>query len=312
MRWRAGRSIPVITLALAGALLAGCSSSSDQAGAGRQASPLAEQAGTPGGADDDGSGDGSGGAPALRVQVRDRAVIYTGALTVEVDDVSAALQRIEAQATAADGLVADEQTDNTVDRIGPDGLTRRQIASATIVVRVPPDAYARMLAAIGELGTVVQQSRGAKDVTEDIVDVESRVKSAEASVARIRRLMDGANALSDVVTLESELTRRQSDLESLQSRRVALAGQVDLATITATLVLSEPAPVQPDEESDLGFLSGLRASWTALTGATQIVLTIAGALLPFAAVVAIVGIPLLLVLRRYRRPPVPVTPERSE
>jgi hypothetical protein len=124
--------------------------------------------------------------------------------------------------------------------------------------------------------------------------------------------MDGANALSDVVTLESELTRRQADLESLQSRRAALASQVDLATITATLVLNEPAaPVQPDEHQ-LGFRSGLRASWTALTGATQIMLTIAGGLLPFAAVAAIVGIPLLLVLRRYRRPPVPVTPERSE
>lgn len=315
MSWRAERSIPIVTLVLAGALLAGCGGGSDQAGsapgAGHGAAPLAGQAGSPGSADN-GSGAGSGGTPAPRVQVRDRAVVYTGALTVEVDDVSAALRRIETQATAADGLVADEQTDNTVDRIGPDGVTRRQIASATIVVRVPPDGYARMLTAISELGTVVQQSRSAKDVTEDIVDVESRVKSAEASVARVRRLMDGANALSDVVTLESELTRRQSDLESLQSRRAALAGQVDLATITATLVLSEPVPVQPDEESDLGFLGGLRAGWTALTGATQIVLTIAGALLPFAVVVAIVGIPLLLVLRRYRRPSVPVTPERSE
>jgi Domain of unknown function (DUF4349) len=313
MRWRAGRSIPIITLALAGALLAGCSSGSDDSGPGadRRASPLAGPAGTPGGSDS-GDDDGSGGAPAARVQVRDHAIIYTGALTVEVDDVSAALRRIETQATAADGLVADEQTDNIVDRIGPDGVTRRQIVSATIVVRVPPDAYAGMLTTIGELGTVVQQSRGAKDVTEDIVDVESRVRSAEASVARIRRLMDSANALSDVVTLESELTRRQSDLESLQSRRATLAGQVDLTTITATLVLSEPAPVLPDEESDLGFLGGLRAGWTALTGATQVVLTIAGALLPFAAVVAIVGIPLLLVLRRYRRPPLPATPERSE
>jgi Domain of unknown function (DUF4349) len=316
MRWRAGRSIAVIALAMAGTLLAGCGGGSDDAGpapgASRRASSLEGQAVSPGSADN-GTGVGSGGTPVPRVQVRDRAVIYTGALTVEVDDVPAALRRIETQATAAGGLVADEQTDNTVDRTGPDGVTRRQIASATIVVRVPPDAYARTLAAIGELGTVVQQSRGAKDVTEDIVDVESRVKSAEASVARIRRLMDGANALSDVVTLESELTRRQADLESLQSRRAALASQVDLATITATLVLSEPAaPVQPDEESRLGFRSGLRASWTALTGATQILLTIAGGLLPFAAVAAIVGIPLLLVLRRYRRPPVPVTPERSE
>jgi len=308
MWWRAGRSIPVMMLALAGVLLAGCGSGSEDAGTaaqgGREASPAAP-------AGDAGAGEGGTAAP--RVQVRDRAVVYTGALTVEVDDVSAALRRIETQATVAGGLVADEQTDNTVDRTGPDGVVRRQIASATIVIRVPPGAYTRMLAAIGELGTVVQQSRGATDVTEEIVDVESRIRSAEASVARVRRLMDDAKTLTDVVTLESELTRRQSDLESLQSRRAALAGQVDLATITATLVLREPtAPVRSEDEPDLGFLGGLRAGWTALTGATQVVLTIAGALLPFAVVVSIVGFPLLLVLRRYRRPPIPVTPERSE
>ncbi|HKE52872.1 MAG TPA: DUF4349 domain-containing protein [Actinomycetes bacterium] len=303
------RSIPIITLALAGTLSAGCAIGSDNSetasGPGRAAPSPVGPTGQPGGADN-GSEDGAGGEPAPRVQVRDRAVVLTGALTVEVDDVSAALRKIESQAAAADGLIADERTDGTVDRTAPDGVIRRQIASATIVVRVPPGSYVRTLDAIGELGTVVQQSRGATDVTEDIVDVDSRVKSAAASVARIRSLMDDAKALSDVVTLESELTRRQSDLESLESRRAALAGQVDLATITATVLLSESGPAQ----SDIGFFGGLRAGWAALTGATRIALTIAGALLPFAVALAIIGVPLLLVLRRYRRPPVPIAPER--
>lgn len=313
MRWRMARSIPIITLALAGTMFAGCTIGSDDSetasGPGRAQPSPAGPTDPPGGTDN-GSDGGSGGEPAPRVQVRDRAVVFTGALTVEVADVSAALRRIESEAAAADGLIADEQTDNTVDRTGPDGVTRQQIASATIVVRVPPSSYVRTLNAIGELGTVVQQSRGATDVTEDIVDVDSRVKSAAASVARIRKLMDDAKTLSDVVTLESELTRRQSDLESLESRRAALGSQVDLATITATLILSEPAPVRSDRDSDLGFLGGLRAGWAALTGATQVALTIAGALLPLAVVLAVIGIPLLLVLRRYRRPPVPVTPQR--
>lgn len=319
MRWRAGRSISIIVVALAGVLLAGCASGSDGAGPGGTAGE-APGAGAPEPApaqsdsgSDDRSSDGSGGTTAPRVQVRDRAVVYTGALTVEVDDISAELRRIESLVAAADGLVANEQTDHTIDRTGPDGVIRRQIASATIVVRVPPAAYARVLGAIGELGTVVQQSRSATDVTEEVVDVDSRVKSAQASVARIRKLMDDAKALSDVVLLESELTRRQAELESLLSRQAALADQVDLATITATLVLADTGEAEPDDEPDLGFFSGLRAGWDGLTGATLVVLTIAGALLPFAVVLALIGIPLLVVLRRTRRPaPIPAAPEPRE
>jgi len=302
MRRRAGRTVAVITLALAGLALAGCAGGSDEdsAGGGRMAPPVAGPAPADPNEGSEDSGGEPGAAPAPRVQIRERAVVYTAAVTVEVDDVSATLRQAESLIASVDGLIANEQTDNTVERPEPDGTVRRQIGSATLVVRVPPAAFGRVLTALGEYGTVLQQTRGATDVTEEVVDVASRVKSAQASVARIRELMDDANALADVVLLESELTRRQAELESLQARQATLANQVDLATITATLVLADTAQADEDE-ADLGFVSGLKAGWDGLVAATLVVLTVTGALLPFAVVIALVGIPLFVVLRRNRR-----------
>ncbi|HET7823328.1 MAG TPA: hypothetical protein VFL10_17535, partial [Ornithinibacter sp.] len=55
-----------------------------------------------------------------------------------------------------------------------------------------------------------------------------------------------------------------------------------------------------------GFLAGLKAGWTAFTGSVTVLLTVVGALLPFAVVLALVLVPLVLWLRR-RTPRTPVT-----
>ena len=84
--------------------------------------------------------------------------------------------------------------------------------------------------------------------------MESRIKTQRASVARIRELMDQATKLSDVVTLEGELSSRQADLESLLAQQTSLKDRTSLATIT--LSLSETAGEEGRRRTTT------RASWT--------------------------------------------------
>jgi hypothetical protein len=114
-------------------------------------------------------------------------------------------------------------------------------------------------------------------------------------VARVRDLLDRASSLQDVVLLEAELSRRESDLESIQARQRALVDKAALATITVTL--HSPGAVA-DEPEDAGFLAGLDGGWTALKASTTVVLTVLGYLLPVAVVVAIIGFPAYLLRRR--------------
>lgn len=288
----------LLGLVASSVLLAGCGGS--DAGSSPPAGALAAPGDAPP-APDAGAGEradtpAGGGAPA-RVQLALRAIIHTADVAVEVTDIADAVRRIESLVAGADGLIADERTESG-EIVGTDGRAKRALVAATVVVRVPPEAYQGVLNAVGDLGTLIHQSRSAKDVTDEVVDVASRVKSAEASVERVRGLMNRAEALGDVVLLEGELSRRTAELESLLTRQAALAAQTDLATITIRFSLEPVDEPAVADDQELGFVTGLRNGWDALVAAVLVVLTIAGALLPFAATAALIGVPLLLMLRR--------------
>lgn len=104
--------------------------------------------------------------------------------------------------------------------------------TSTLTLRVPGDRFDAVLGAMEGSGKLRSRKVEAQDVTEKVADVDSRVKSQQASVARVRDMMDKATALGDVVMLESELSKRQSDLESLLAQQTALKDQTSMGTIT--------------------------------------------------------------------------------
>jgi hypothetical protein len=152
----------------------------------------------------------------------------------------------------------------------------------------------------GGVGKEISRAATAQDVTGDLADLQSRVATQRASVARIRALLAKAGSLRDVVLLESEVTKREAELEALQARQAALADRADLATLTVDLRTSVAAAAVRAEERS-AFLTGLDGGWQALVASTGVVLTILGGLLPFAVVAALVGVPVLVLLRRRRR-----------
>jgi hypothetical protein len=233
---------------------------------------------------------------------QDRSLIYTGTITVKVDSVTAMADRAIAAAIGAGGFVGGDNRVIDEDR-----------SQATLILRVPTERFNSTLDAIAKLGEEESRQIQAQDVTDQIVDLDARVATQEASVNRVRDLLARAQTIADIVSLETELTRRQADLDSLKQRRAKLGGLAELATITA--VLHAPAAAgAPEVKPETGFLAGLKDGWDGFLASVAIVLTIAGWLLPW---VLAIGLPIWLVLwllRRRRRPTtppvtsVPVTP----
>ncbi len=216
------------------------------------------------------------GKPAPAPQVAqpgvDRKLVRTATLDVTSKDVAESADRARGEVVAVGGYAGQEQVS-----------TR----SATLTLFVPSDKLDAFLGRLtgGDLGVVRSRNQTAEDVTEQVVDVGSRIETQRASLNRVRALLDRATGISEVVQLESEVTRREADLESLLKRREALAGSVAMSTVTLRLSL-EGAPTAPVAEED-GFLDALAAGWTAFLDAGNFVLRVVGTLLPFAAVSAI-------------------------
>ncbi|MGW1766683.1 DUF4349 domain-containing protein [Streptomyces sp. NPDC002073] len=293
-------------LSLAGALaLTGCGmgaddSSEKSAGLRADAPQAADEAarGTERGANGSAAAPAKPGGVAKPPAVRNH-VIRTATLAVEAKDAQRALGAARAAAVDAGGYVGSEST-----RRDEGGAMVSQVT-----LRVPADGFDRVLAALEGGGRLLSRKVDAQDVTQQVVDVESRVKSQQASVIRVREMMQRASALSDVVMLEGELSRRQAELEALLAQQESLKDRTSLATIT--LSVSEPAPAEEGAgESDPGFGDALAGGWSAFAAVVRWITLVFGAVLPFlvlAVVLLVVRRPLLRAYRKVR----PARPVRA-
>ncbi len=245
------------------------------------------------------AGDQSGGSAQPEARIApNRALIRRADLTVRVKDVNAKANDLTRIAADNDGSVYSDNRSGT-------GRT----ATAEIVLKLDPDRLDAALTRISALGKEIERTSSTEDVTEQVADVDSRVASMKASIARVRAILARASSIGDVVNVEGELSRREAELESLQARQRTLAGQIALSTVTVHLVAEEapaPAPAAANE-TDPGFLTGLKNGWSAFAGTVAWLLTVVGAVLPFLLIV----LPLLagwFYLQRQRRTGTPALP----
>ncbi|MFB6392080.1 DUF4349 domain-containing protein [Polymorphospora lycopeni] len=236
-----------------------------------------------------GAGQPAAGAP-VRFRIDERAIIYTGSITVRVDDVERAAGRATAIATGAGGFVG-------VDKRTSDD--RRSTAS--LELRIPANRFGQVVDDLARLGDQEQRDISTQDVTEEALDLDARLASQRARVESGRQLLARATNLTELVMLESELAKREADLASLEAKKRRLDDLTALSTIT--LVLLGPEAERDGEE--LGFVQGLKGGWEMFVTSLLVLLTIVGALLPW---LIVLGLPVAalvwLLRRRNRRPPV--------
>lgn len=202
-----------------------------------------EQAETSDGASDAANGDD------LKRSTIDRAVIRTGEVDLVVDDYGTANDRVREVASTYDGFVTDS-TRRTAERYNA-SWTRGHVT-----IRVPTEHFDEAFQDVQEVGTVRQASQDSKDVTDQLVDVEARLKNLRAERDRLRTLYEEANETEDVLAVQRELSRVQGEIERLEARQRQLQDQVAYATITVAIAEEEPDPPE-DEEPAAWYETGL-------------------------------------------------------
>jgi hypothetical protein len=277
--------VTVVAVGLAGCLL-GCSTT----GGDRESSD--DSAAVSGGAEaesgDGGAGEEDGLALAAGEPIQaGRAIIATAEVSIEVDDAQAAAARAGEVAVTTGGFLAQQETRPA------DGVV-------TLTLRVPTERFGAAMGELEGLGEVLEQRVDTEDVTEQVVDLESRVASARVSVDRVRELLEGSGDVVQLATVEGELSRREADLESLLGRQRVLDDQVTLATIR--LDLREPEAVEePEGDSLPGFIGGLEGGWGGFLTATSVLVTGLGYALPFLVAAALGAGAWRLIQRRRSR-----------
>ncbi|WP_161602716.1 DUF4349 domain-containing protein [Thermomonospora catenispora] len=290
-RSRSGRVLSgALAAALLTAVLAGCGGGASSggreagdAGAAKAPAPARERAE---------GGRAAGGDPQTgrQVVIADRAVVHSADLRVRAAEVDSAAAEAKRLVTAAGGYVQQESSSG---------------GRARLTFKIPAERYTPTLEALARLGVRLSLTQEAEDVTEEVADVDSRVRSAKATVESFRRLLRRADTVGEVIEVEREISRRQADLEALQARQHSLAHRTRYATVALTVVGPEPAGADRVDDGPGGFLGGLRQGWSALLAIGGALAVVIGFLLPFVPVFALAGAAVWggrRTLRRRRRP----------
>ncbi|GAA1686042.1 hypothetical protein GCM10009792_02370 [Microcella alkalica] len=313
-RRRAGAlSLAVLGVVVA-PLLAGCGaigSRDESGGVGGdpgvvgEAPPLADGGGSDG-------EDAGGDAPA-----EDRELVITGSLYVTVEDpldaADEAARIVERAGGRVDGRRESAPRDSGTGGSG-DGSNGAEFApeysydgyggyfsfgaggGAVLELRIPSARLTETLDELAALGEREELVLSSDDVTFERRDLTARISALESSVTRLLALQDAAADLNDLIALESAISDRQAELESLQAQERYYEDQISLSTITLTLGSEDVAPVdEPDS-----FWTGLTTGWDALLAFVGGALVVAGVLLPWLIVLGLLALVAWAVLRGAR------------
>lgn len=215
----------------------------------------------------------------------DRQVITTGSIMVTVARPRATAQQLSTWVQSIGGRI-DDRTENGT---GDD-------ASASLTIRVPSSQVTATVDRLRTYGTVDDVSIQNSDVTAQTKDLDARIGALRISIDRLEAILAAADSSNDVIKAEGALTQRQEQLESLEAERKGLADQVSLSTLS--IELTQKAQVDSVEPG--GFGGGLREGWNALVSTVNTVVEVAGALLPWAAIAAILTVIVGVANRRRR------------
>lgn len=218
-----------------------------------------------------------------------QALVITGTVVVTVDDPITAAEQATELTVAAGGRV-----DARTEYAPKDG----EAGWATLVLRVPADALEELRAQFAELGSVDETDFSSVDVGTQQRDLETRITTLRASIARYTAWLADADTTADLIQLESAIAERQNELERLEAQQRVLADQVAMSTVTLELRSEALAP--PAEGPD-NFWDGLVVGWNAFVGFWAGFAVVLGVMLPWLVILAIAAVVTVLLVRRTRR-----------
>ncbi|WP_375401296.1 DUF4349 domain-containing protein [uncultured Amnibacterium sp.] len=278
---RSARRTGLVLLALLGiGLLTGCTSAATGAAS-------AAGGGTGGAVADQAAASAAGGIQKASV---DRSITITGDLQLSAADAIGAGRDIAAIVTGAGGRVQTEDEH-------PNG--RR--GSADLTVRIPADTFPATLKAIERQGKVLDVSVRSTDMTSRVTDYAVRLAGLRTSITRLQALLAKSTTTTDLVQIESSLTKRQTDLEQLLADQKGLTDQIAFSTLSVT-IRSPGAVAAPAPDT---FASGFGAGFDGLVSALGWAVVMVGVLLPWLIALAVIVIVVLgarRLVRRSRRP----------
>jgi hypothetical protein len=158
-----------------------------------------------------------------------RLIIKNAELTLRVDDTDTAIDR-------ATQVVADTGGYIISSRVWYQDVRDESYKYATITIGVPVDQFERAMQRLRDIAVqVVDESASGQDVTDEYVDLQSRLDNLEATRDRIREFLEQTQNVEEALRVNEELAAVEEQIEQVQGRMNYLFDRAAYSTITIQL-----------------------------------------------------------------------------
>jgi hypothetical protein len=228
---------------------------------------------------------------------QERIILKTATLRLVVDAADASLSHITTMASEMGGWVVSSSTSMVRT---PDG---QDVAQGTITIRVPSDRLDEALNQIKSgdgVGTIEYESVTGQDVTQQYIDLNSRLTNLEAAETQLRQIMEEARRTEDVLNVYNQLVSLRGEIEVVRGQIQYYQESAAFSSITVTLIPKAiEAPIQiagwsPGRTVE----SALATLLNVLRFGADVLITLVVLGLPLLAVIAV---PVWLIRRTLRR-----------
>lgn len=174
-------------------------------------------------------------------QAAERKLIKTVDLSVETEEYDALLENLEQQIAGLGGYIEYQNQYN-----GSYYSGYQDTRNAYMQIRIPVQRMDEFIVSVGEWTNIRDKEERVEDVTLRYVDLESRKRALTTEQDRLLELLEKAESVEDIITIESRLSDVRYELESMESQLRTLTNQIDYSTIN--LSIQEVRRLTPTEE----------------------------------------------------------------
>lgn len=170
--------------------------------------------------------------------VHQKKIIKDGSVSILTNDLAACKKGVEALVKQLGGYLDSEYYQNENEEISYD-----------LKVRIPANKFESMLSGL-EKGKdeITSKSIQARDVTEEFVDIESRLANKRLYLKRYKELLTKASTVRDVLAIEEQIRNIQEEIESREGRLNYLNDQVTFSTLDVHLYKNKEYVYKPEKQ----------------------------------------------------------------